>query len=172
MKRIIGLLLTLCCVLALCACGSSSKLPFDKLEDNPDYSEVLKRYGDGGSKGMNGFGWIQLKYTYPWHDSVGELKITYSANYGDNLSIEGHQLENASWEYSGHDLTKTRDAIVSDLESKNGKATVSTEKYANGRQIVTRYVWKENDYTHYTLKYTTYEGVDTVECIFYPKKAS
>ena len=167
MKRSVCLLLVLCCVLPLCACGSTSDTPFDKLQDNPGYDEVQKRYGDNAVIKSDAFGWVYLYYTYPWHGCNGELKIDYSAKYEeskDGISVSEHNFQSASWEYSGHDLSKTRDEIVGQLESKYGKADTDTSKYSSGKNV-TNYKWRNGDKS-YILMYTVDNGVDTIKYLY------
>ena len=166
MKRMICLLLALCCVVSLCACGSSSQTPFDKLTDNPDYEVAQNRYGKDVIIKSDAFVWLYLYYSYLWHECNGELRIDYLAEYGegkDDVTVTGHRFNSASWEYSGHDLSKTRDEIVRQLETKFGKAEIDTTK-SSGKNT-TNYSWRDGEKS-YILMYTVSDGIDTIKCLY------
>ena len=167
MKKIVCILLVVGIMLLLCACGNSSKNPFENLKDDPSYSEAKKRYGDDVVKKTNGFGMLFLYYSYPWHDCNGELKIEYTPDFVDKPISEmtaadwiplDYYLTAATWTYSGHDLAKVRDNIVSQMESSLGKADKTGSNYK----------WEDST-GKYSLYYTAGQNEDTVEFDFKPK---
>ena len=76
MKRIICLLLVLCCVFMLCACGEPSSTPFDNIVTAESIDDVIKAYGQDYETAGN----IETKilgYDYSWLGYKGELEIWF-----------------------------------------------------------------------------------------------
>ena len=167
MKRIVCVFLLLVTALTLCACGNSVKNPFENLKDDPSYSETKKRYGENVVEKTNGLGMLFLYYSYPWYDCNGELKIEYTPAFVDKPISQmtaadwiplDYYLTTATWTYSGRDLAKVRDNIVSQMESSLGKADKTGSNYK----------W-EDATGRYSLYYTAGQNEDTVEFNFKPK---
>ena len=116
MKRIICLLLALCCVLSLCACGSTPNTPFSKLADQPDYDTVIKRYGQNYQASENGTTSTLRYEKYKWMGNEGILDITFEeARVKDshNNDVIAKVVKRADW----LGITHSEDES-SDLESK------------------------------------------------------
>ena len=89
MKRIICLLLLLCYVFSLCACGARVGTPFDKLADLPDKKTIIKRLGEPDEISFNSRGMADLDYyDYSWNGYHGYLSIALKDISGNDYYKE------------------------------------------------------------------------------------
>ncbi len=97
MKRTICLLLALCCVLSLSACGASSNTPFSKLADCPDKETIIKRLGEPDIKSSSS----SIMYNdYLWEGYHGKLRIDFTFIEGtdsEGKRYSNYLIESAFW---------------------------------------------------------------------------
>ena len=126
MKKTICLLLALCCVLSLCACGTSSskKIFVDMIFENPTEEGVYKVLGTD----------YEIPSGYPWSREYQNVEL-YTLK-GD-VSVGVMSLDppiTIYWQYNKGDETKDEyekivKKFIKDLDGRYGKHTFEDDEY-------------------------------------------
>lgn len=151
MKKMICLLLVLCCVISLGACGASSNTPFSNLADQPDYDTVIKRYGQNYEAES---GNSHLRYKYKWMGNEGYLDIFCEEERvkdSNNNDIISNVVKRATWigiTHSEEESSNLESKIIDYLNKSIGNYSSQTKcwtdtkgnKYYEGTERTNDYV--------------------------------